>query len=483
MAELGPPMKRKSGLIALVGIILVLAGVGTYAWQAHRAQVRVAAFLPSLPPLDQAPPALRERVEQADAKARQFSGAVRGLAELARVYHANGFLDEARRCYIGLEQIQPNEPRWPHLHATILAGYGEIEPALALWQKVRALAPDYLAAQLRSGDSLLKANRPAEAAAAYEAALKLEPNNSYAVLGLARLDLEAGRFDQARVRLEQVVTQTKFTLGYDLIVSLYERQGLTQRATEIRSMAKASGAYRDAPDPWLDALIDDCLEPYRLSLAAGTIARNGDQTTALKLLERAADVAPEDVSVLFQLGSLLDAQGRSGDALALFERCTLLAPDFSDGWVQLSLLQAKLGQASAAARTLATGLAKCPQSPGLHLMHARELVKAGRGGEAIAAFQTSIRLRPNEPDAYIELGNLLIKQGRDDEGIAQIRAALVAEPGNPMALTVLTFHAILTKNEAEAQRRFAALRNQPRVPREQADRLRAAFQQQFGRAP
>lgn len=476
-------MKSKFRLIALLGLALAALGAGAWWWQAGQAQAQVATFLPALPDLSQSPPALRERVTRADAHARQHFGAVKGLAELARVYHANGFLDAASRCYTGLEQLQPDEPRWPHLHATILAGYGEIEPALALWQKVRALAPDYLAAQLRSGDCFLKANRPAEAAAAYTAALKLEPNNPYATLGLARLDLEAGHWDQARARLEQVVAQTNFTLGYDLIVSLYERQGLTQRATEIRSMAKASGAYRDPADPWLDALLDDCLEPYRLSLAAGTIARNGDQATALKLLERAAEVAPEDVSVIFQLGSLLDAQGKTGDALAMFERCTLLAPDFSDGWVQLSLAQAKLGQATAAARTLATGLQKCPQSPGLHLMNARELVKAGRTGEAVVAFQTSIRLRPNEPDAYIELGKLFIKQGREAEGVAEIQRALVAEPGNPVALGVLTFYAIATGNEAEATRWFAALRNQPRVPREQAEQLRAAFQKQFGRAP
>jgi tetratricopeptide (TPR) repeat protein len=476
-------MKRPLSLLAIAGGALIAVAACVWAWQTSRTQIQVAGFLPARPALAQVPPALRDRIEQADARARRRFGAAKGLAELARVYHANGFLDEAARCYTGLEQLDPHEPRWPHLHATILAGYGEIEPALALWQKVRVLAPDYAAAALRSGDSLLKANRPADAAAAYEAVLRLEPSNPYAVLGLARLDLEAGRWDQARNRLEQVVTQTKYTLGYDLIVSLYERQGLTQRATEIRSMAKASGAYRDPADPWLDALIDDCLEPYRLSLAAGTIARNGDQATALKLLERAVEVAPEDVSVLFQLGALRAETGRPQDALALFERCTVLAPEFSDGWVQLSLLQAKLGQPSAAARTLATGLEKCPQSPGLHLMNARELVKAGRLGEAVVAFQNSIRLRPNEPDAYIELANLLIKQGRDADGVAMMRAALVAEPGNPTALTVLTFHAIVTRNEAEARRWFTELRNQPRVPREQADRLRGAFQQQFGKAP
>ena len=352
-------MKRKAKLIALTCVALAAVGTGTWWWLAGQAQARVAAFLPARPDLTQSPPALGERVALADAHACRHFGAVKGLAELARVYHANGFLDEASRCYAGLEQIEPREPRWPHLHATILAGYGEIEPALALWQKVRELAPDYLAAQLRSGDSLLKANRPGEATAAYEAALRLEPNNPYALLGLARIDLEAGRWEQARPRLEQVVRQTNFTLGYDLIVSLYERLGLTQRATEIRSMAKASGAYRDPSDPWLDSLIDDCFEPYRLSSPPAP-SRNGDQAGARRLLERAVEVAPTDVSVVYQLGTLLVAMGDQSGALWHLRRCTELAPDFADGWANLSALQDAMGDASTAARTLRRRAAPLP---------------------------------------------------------------------------------------------------------------------------
>src|SRR6187551_1388607 len=82
-------------------------------------------------------------------------------------------------------------------------------------------------------------------------------------------------------------------------------------------------------------------------------------------------------------------------ALWHLRRCTELAPDFADGWANLSALQAAMGDASAAERTLAEGLRRCPQSPGLHLQYARKLQAAGRLGEAIAEFQTSIRLRPN----------------------------------------------------------------------------------------
>jgi Flp pilus assembly protein TadD len=187
------------------------------------------------------------------------------------------------------------------------------------------------------------------------------------------------------------------------------------------------------------------------------------------------------VAVCFQLGTLSATQGRYPAALAQLERCTRLAPDFADGWAQLSALQTQLGDAGAAAQTLATGLAHCPQSPGLQLMRARALQQAGLSQEAIGAFRESIRLRPNEADAYIELANFYITLGRTEEAVPLLRSALEAEPGNPMALGILTFHAITTGDEPSARRWFARVRDQPRVPPEQVEKLRAAYQEQFGR--
>ena len=473
----------KSTLFKAVVSLLVVAllAMGAWWWHAGQTQERVAALLPTLPELGSAPEQLRARLVAADAEARSHPHARRGFAKLARLYHANGFLDQASHSYAGLAQLEPTEPRWPHLQAAILAGYGDIAAALPLERKVVELAPDYLPARLRLGDALLKTNQPAEAAATYEQVLQRDRDNPYALLGLARLDLEASRWDKARSRLEQVVSKTNYQLGYDLIVSLYERLGLTQRATAIRAMAKASGAYRDPADPWLDGLIEDCFEPYRLALAAGAIA--GDGATARRLLERAVDVAPEDVSVRFQLGTLLVSQGQLDAAQAQLERCTVLAPDFADGWANLSSLQTQQGRVSEADRTLAEGLRRCPDSPGLHLMLARRQQQAGRLGEAIAEFQESIRLRPNEADAYIELGQLYIGVGREAEAIREMARALDAEPGNPTALGILAYNAIASGSESEARDWIARVRNQPRIESGQANRLVTAFQKRFGRTP
>lgn len=477
-------MKRKFFPPILVGLILALivtAGVGW--WRADATRRQVSAIVPTLPDLAGAPAPLRERLISADARARGLFRASQGLEELSRLYHANGFPDEAARCYRGLSRLDPENPRWLHLLAGIQAGYGEVEPALVLWARVRELAPTYLPAWLRSGDSLLKANRGDEAAVMYAGVLRLEPDNPYAQFGLARLDLEAGRWEQARSRLEAVVAKTDYVLGYDLIVTLYERLGLTERATAIRARGKASGAYRDPPDPWLDGLIEDCLEPYRLSLTAGALVGAGDSAGALRLLQRAAQVAPGDVAVRFQLGSLLRLQNQPAAALQAFEECTRLAPEFPDGWAHLSALLAQQGRPPAAEHALLEGLRHCPDSPGLHLMRARNQRTAGRTGEAIAEYRESIRLRPNEAEAGVELGMFYFSLGRNEEAISEVTRALQAEPGYPAAMYILAVNAIVSGTEAEAKEWYARVRAQPRVEAAQVNRLIAAYQQRFGVVP
>lgn len=472
-------MKRRLILIVLF-TGLALAG-GWWAISRSSTRAAVATMLPSLPDLSTAPVGMREQIVAADARARSLTRAKQGFGELAQLYHANGFLDEAMKAYDGLEHIEPTVARWPHLHATILSGFGETEPAVTLWKRAITLGPDYVPARLRLGDCLLKAGRSREAADVYSAVLKLEPSQPYAIFGLARVDFEAGRLEPAREKLEKLVSQTNYQLGYDLIVTVYERLGLRDQASAVRGLAAASGAYRDPADPWLDSLIAYCFDPYRLSLNAGVAARLGDNKAAQQLLERAIELTPDDVALRFQLGMLAVQQGDTTLAADQLQRCTMLSPEFADAWAHLSALQASKGDTAAAERTLATGLRNSPQSPGLHLMKARNLRNAGRLEDAANEYSISARLRPNEADAYIELGSTLIAMDRVADGVEQLKAALAAEPANPTALAILAFHAITTGNESDARHWLVRVGNQPRSSKESRDGLAAAYLRQFGK--
>ncbi len=467
----------------VVGVLLVaLVGFGFWWQQTTTLRDQVTRRLPPVPDLSTAPAMLVQRINSADEQATSRRDPLAGLIELSRLYHANGFLDAAMTTYTALAELQPTVARWPHRHATILAGYGRADEALALWTRTQELAPDYLPARLRHADLLLKANQPAAAEAAYDAVLKIDANNAYALLGLARLDFEAERWNEARRRLEKVVGQTNYTLGYDLIVTLYERLGLADRAAAIRGQARASGAYRDPEDPWQDEILPDSYDPFMLALEAGTKARRGKPAEAIHLLEQAITVAPTDLSAHFQLANLYREQRNLEQAFVYYRRCTELDPEFADGWAQLSDLYAKTAKPSEAARVLTAGLKACPDSPGLHLMNARRQRAVGEHGPALTSYRKSISLRPNEPDAHLELGFALIDFGRRELGMQSIRDALANDPANPTALGVLAFNAIDLGNRPDADTLLTRIATQPVIERRQIESLHAAYLQKFGTA-
>lgn len=471
---------KKRLLLATAGALLGAAAVGGVAWwrKAQRAEI-IAPALPAESEGSHLHPDARTRI--AAARRAAAAGNVGGLAQLSALLHANGLLPEAVRCYELLEQLEPAEPRWLHRHATIAAGFGEIEPAVGRWRKAIALAPDYLPARLRLGDLLLKTERRDEAAAVFREVLQRQPDEPHAQLGLARLDLEAGRWEEARAKLEQVVTRTKYELGYDLIVTVYEQLGRHADAAAVRAQSKASGAYRDFADPWMLALMDDCYDAYQLALAAGAAERAGDAGQALRLMQRAVALAPNEGAMRFQLAAIHTRRGDKALAREQLESCTIVAPEFADGWAHLSALLEESGDRAGAERLVLEGLKRCPDSPGLHLMRARHLRRASQTAPALEAYRRSLELRGNEADPHVERATLLFQTGRTEEAERHLQQALVVEPDHPMALTALTLSAIDRGDEPAARRWLERVRAQPRIPATQAQPLFAAYRERFRR--
>lgn len=468
-------------LICAAAIAAVIVAGVYWTGQVRRGRL-LAESVPARPDLAGWPGELAQRVDAAEARLAA-DAAPGALGALGGLYHANGFLPEAAQCYQGLAALEPDEPRWPHRLAHILAGYGRVGEAIPLWRRTLELAPDYMPARLRLGDALLKDNQTDEAASIYAAALAREPQNAYALLGMARADLERGQFEAARTSLEAAVRISDFKLGYDLLPTAYERLGMRAQADSIRGRAKASGAFRDPPDPWIDEVAPDCYDVYRLLLIAGAAGFAGRTAEAFSLLERAVQLAPESPVVHYQLGILAMNTREYSRARRHLEKAVVLSPELADAWGALAHLAGIVGDGPTAERTLAEGLEHCPGSAGLFLNRGRRRASEGRYDEAIADLETAVRLRVQDPDACLELARLLIKLGRTSDGVARFREALEIEPGNPLALTTIALHAISLGDESEALRCIHMIRIQPRVDGEDARQIEAAFVRNFGRRP
>lgn len=480
----GAPPPRSSRRLVLILLVTVIAGTGAWwAWRNTSRQHTVARHLPATPALANWPATLADQITDAEAEARSWSKSVSGLATLSRLYHANGFFAEALFCYDGLRALQPGEARWPHLAAGIHALYGRADEALPLYRDATALAPDYLPAWIRLGDVLVKANQPAEAARAYEEALRRAPGQPYALLGLARCAVARGDWNEARTRLNDAVARHPDFIGaLSLLVTVSDHFNDRATADALRERI-GRREFTDLPDPWLDGLAEVCFDAYRLSVTAAIASSAGDPARALELLDAAIVLAPRNSSFRRQAAQI-QVNGRNfAAARAHLEQAVAANPGDSDAWLLLISTLRELGQNDAAVNALSRGLANCPQSPSLHLEYARWLKATGRLEEAAAEFRRGYELRQSEASPLVELAQVHFATGRTSDALAALQLALERQPGHPMAQATLTFYAISQRDEAEALRRWADVRRQPKTPPEVVQGLRQAFQQQFGRLP
>lgn len=468
-------------IVIVSSIVAVFFGVGLWVWLAHaRERTLLLDHLPPRPVITQFPEELTQRIARCEDQIKDGSGGLEVYAELARLYHANGFTDEACLCYQGLLLADPKNPRWAHCLAIIISGVGRLDEAIELWRFVTATDSQYVPAQVRLGDALLKANRMDEAVTVYHAVCQLNRNNPYALVGLARVDMENAQWVRARERLELAVQESHAAIGEDLLVTVYEKLGMQQNAKAILGRKKVSGTFFDPPDPWVDEIFFDCYDVYRLAVTAGTAERSGDRNRAIQLLERALNLSPKYIPALYQLGLIYIQMQDLARAKSYFERCVASDPAYPEGWAYLVFILTKQGDKLGSDICLNQALINCPDSPYLHLEKGRRYADSAQYEKALKELKTSINLRPEEADAYVETAQIYVRLGQENEAVEILQQALQAEPGHPMALTFLSMAFISRGERQRADQYMALIAEQPRISPGEYQQLLMAYEERFG---
>lgn len=473
-------MTSKTRSLVVAGLLIGI-GAGWFGARLWRAHTTIAGNMPEYPDLSAWPAEMQERAQTADRDARGWFGNVAALANMSRLYHANGFYAEALACYRGLEQCEPGEARWLHLHANLVASLGQPDEAVPLFRRAVAQASDYAPARVRLGDALLKAGQAAEAVQVYNDVLVRHGDHPYALLGLARCAVANKDFAGAKPLLARALAvEPEFIGALSLLVSVHEHFGEANEANALKEQI-GRREFSDLPDPWLDDLIEECYDPYRLSVVAVVADVARDRPKAMRLLERAVALAPGTGSYHRQLGLMLSHVPDFPAARRHLERAVALAPTDADAWLLLFQLLKMMGEKETAGQTIANGLAHCPDSASLRIEQARRLNEAGLREEAINQFQEAYRVHPSEAGPLVEMASVLFTVGRPDEALAALREALLKTPGHPMALATLTFHSISSGDESAALGWWEQVRRQPRTPLKMVNQIKEAFRQRFGR--
>lgn len=439
----------------------------------------VVELLPPKPELVEVHPEFSEKLDLVIEITQSERPTLESVISLSRLYHANGYLQEAMACYEALLQLDPANARWKHLFAFLLSTYGYSDDAELLWKEVIESAPDYAPAKIRLADVYLKSNRLDEADAIYAEVKKAEPTNPYALLGLARVAISKENWADARDLLESASRNSDGKIGKDLLVTVYEQMGNHEMALVIRGEAKASGSFVDIPDPWLVDVMLDCYDPAQLMNMGGLAAFAGDNWKGIEWTQRALEIDPDNAMAHFQIASMYYQLRQTVQALKHYREASRLKPDFSDAWLKQVEIEAARGNQEKADEIFYQGLMKCPQSPAYNLRYGMRLMEAGDRKQARNYLQRSIDLNPNEAAAYIQMASNLFAMERMDQAREYLERALQVEPGNRLAMITLCFYFIQSGNREDAEEWLEQISNHPRIGASEKLNLKLKFQERF----
>jgi predicted O-linked N-acetylglucosamine transferase (SPINDLY family) len=174
------------------------------------------------------------------------------------------------------------------------------------------------------------------------------------------------------------------------------------------------------------------------------LLRVGRRRDAQTALNRAAELAPNDIELQCNLASLAMADGRIGAAIERLQKALLKAPGHPALLQALGTAYMATGQHVHGRDAFAQALQGMPQHPALRLNLAGAEMELGRYAEAESLVRQVLQQAPNTEVAHAMLGHLLHLQRKPKEGAASLLQAGKLAPSNVQHV----FQAALMLDEA-----------------------------------
>ena len=435
--------RRKRWFVGLgaVSLAALLATAVTVAWEVHRRPGRIAGALPAPPAVEDGPAEFQQRLRAAQQAALDRRRHRESVEALARLYHANGYNDEAEACWRILVQVEPKHPRWHYFLADLKRQAGDYPAMTALLERTTELDPSYAPAWLQLADLRFKTGQLEAAAPAYRQRLALLPGDPYARLGLIRIAQQEGRSEEARRQITQLVAdQPAFAPAHNLLAEMLAAESDTDGAERARFRGSEAGRFRPATDPWLDELWDDCFDYEKLCVRGMMDVLTGRVDEGQALFERALTLRPHALTAYELLGNVYLDGHDGARAVETYERGRGLATDAEPSakfYVHLGRAYRLTNQPAEAVRVLREGLARIGDAFELHDALGQALVELGDVDAAIDAHRAAVARQPQDPAAHHHLALALIAAHRLEEAVAELHHAHALNPSYPPTLALL----------------------------------------------
>ncbi len=297
--------------------------------------------------------------------------------------------ETAESCLREAWLVDPERFQWPYYLGHLHRDDGSMEQAAAFFERARELQPDDVAALVWLGDAYLVMGRASRARLFFEDALTVEADSLSARFGLGRAALLEADFQRAVRLLEEILARdpTAVAAHYPLGMA-YRGMGEHERAE--RHLAQRQDAGLGPHDPLmieLDALLDSPRAHETRGVAA---LDRGDWNEAADHFRRGLALEPDHPALRHRVGTALYMMGDHVGALAEFERVVKTSPNY----------------------------------PGAHYSIGVILQAEGRHPEAVERFLATLRYQPTDGDARLRLAVSLRRAGEPEEALRHYETVL-----------------------------------------------------------
>jgi Flp pilus assembly protein TadD len=169
-----------------------------------------------------------------------------------------------------------------------------------------------------------------------------------------------------------------------------------------------------------------------LTLLAVIVSVRGDDPSALKFLQQAVKLAPDNFDAQLSLGRLLFGMG-DNSAIKAFRAARSLQPSNSQALFFLATAVERSGDIEGALSSYRELTALRPDIYEGHLGLGALLVKRGGSGieEGLNELNRALQINPNVYEAQVAAGRALIASGRPSDALAHLQRAAELAPANP----------------------------------------------------
>jgi tetratricopeptide (TPR) repeat protein len=274
---------------------------------------------------------------------------------------------------------------------------------------------------VKRGESAMRAKNYSGSLAAYQRAVQTDPNNPYALNGVADSLLILGRYPSAENAYRRALTRTpgNVKLLRGLADSLVPQRKYSDAIAVYKQVAQKSPRDFDA-----------------MNQIAQILTWNKRYAEAEPYYRRALALRPNNAETWTAWGESLSF-AKDPRAREAFERAIQLRPTYARALVGLGNIYAWSSEYDKAENAYRRALSAAPRSATALVGMGDVLTFSSRPEEATPYFQRALLSEPANLQARIGLARALVQSDREKDAVPYLNQVLAREPGNADALQLL----------------------------------------------